>query len=244
MKDLESGQITKLYDALDQDLQETWAVHGVYPTMDWTPDSRAVVFWAGGKIRRVDLDGASSVIPFRVNDTRMVIDPPRPQVAVAPDTFETKMPRYVSVSPDGRQAVFESLGKLYVKALPDGAPRRLTRSTGDELELFPSFSRDGRSIVFVEWTDQDLGQIRTMSATGSNLRTVTANPGHYRRPRFSPDGKTIVFEKGQGGNLLSDRWSDDPGIYRIAATGGAMTRVARDGGSAPHFGAANDRIFS
>ena len=31
VKDLASGQITKLYDALDQDLQETWAVHGLYP---------------------------------------------------------------------------------------------------------------------------------------------------------------------------------------------------------------------
>src|SRR5262249_28407172 len=93
------------------------------------------------------------------------------------------------------------------------------------------------------WTDQGLGHIRTVAANGSNLRTVTANPGHYRRPRFSPDGKTIVFEKGQGGNLLSDRWSDDPGIYRIAATGGAMTRVVRAGGSSPHFGAANDRIY-
>ena len=75
-----------------------------------------------------------------------------------------------------RQVVFESLGRLYVKALPDGAPRRLTRSTGEELELFPSFSRDGRSIVFVEWTDEGLGQIRTVSPTGSNLRTVTTNP--------------------------------------------------------------------
>jgi imidazolonepropionase-like amidohydrolase/Tol biopolymer transport system component len=243
VKDLESGDITRLYDALDQDMQETWAVHGVYPTMDWLPDSRTIVFWAGGKIRRVGLDGSASVIPFLVNDTRMVIDPPRPQVAVAPDTFDTKMPRYVSVSPDGRQAVFESLGRLYLKALPNGAPRRLTRSNGEEQELFPSFSRDGRSIVFVEWTDRNLGQIRTMAANGSSLRTVTANPGHYRRPRFSPDGRTIVFEKGQGGNLLSDRWSDDPGIYRIAATGGAMTRIARGGGSSPHFGASNERIY-
>jgi imidazolonepropionase-like amidohydrolase/Tol biopolymer transport system component len=243
VKDLESGAITKLYDALDQDLQETWAVHGVYPTMDWLPDSRTVVFWAGGKIRRASLDGTASVIPFRVNDTRMVIDPPRPQVPVAPDTFETKMPRHVSVSPDGRQVVFESLGRIYVKDLPAGAPRRLTATSGQELELFPSFARDGRSVVFVEWTDQGLGHLRIVSPAGSNLRTVTANPGHYRRPRFSPDGKTIVFEKGQGGYLLSARWSDDPGLYRISTTGGAMTRIARAGASSPHFGASNERVY-
>ena len=242
VKDLVSGDITRIFDALDQDMQETWAVHGVYPTMDWMPDSKSVVFWAGGKIRRVDLAGAASVIPFRVSDTRAIVDPPRPQVAVAPDSFETKMPRYASVAPDGKQVVFESLGRLYVKALPEGAPRRVTRSSGQELELFPSFSRDGRSIVFVEWTDDALGQVRTVAANGTSLRTVTQQAGHYRRPRFSPDGRTIVFEKGQGGNLLSDSRSDDPGVYRVAAAGGPMVRVAREG-AGPHFGAANDRIF-
>ncbi|HLL31344.1 MAG TPA: amidohydrolase, partial [Allosphingosinicella sp.] len=51
VKDLESGEERKVYDALDQDVQETWAVTGVYPNMAWTPDSRSVVFWAGGKLR-------------------------------------------------------------------------------------------------------------------------------------------------------------------------------------------------
>ena len=57
VKDLATGGFTRLYDALDQDLQETWAVNGLYPNMDWTPDSKSIVFWAGGKIRRVDLSG-------------------------------------------------------------------------------------------------------------------------------------------------------------------------------------------
>ncbi|MFM7777167.1 MAG: amidohydrolase, partial [Alphaproteobacteria bacterium] len=146
VKDLETGDLTKLYDALYQDLQETWAVNGLYPNMDWMPDSKSIVFWAGGKIRRVDLNGASQVIPFRVNDTRVVIDPPQPKIEVAPDTFRTKMPRFVSVSPDGRRVVFESLGKLYAKQLPNGAPVRLTQTRGQEMELFPSWSRDGQRL--------------------------------------------------------------------------------------------------
>ncbi|MFN3959683.1 MAG: amidohydrolase family protein [Parvularculaceae bacterium] len=241
LKDLATGAERKLYDALDQDVQETWAVHGVYPAMDWTPDSRSVVFWAGGKIRRVTLDGAASVIPFRIADDRDVIDPPRPAVEVAPDAFDTTVPRFAAISPDGRSAVFETLGKLYVKSLSGGAPRRLTSSeTG--FELFPSFSRDGKRIVYVSWTDDGMGVIRTVSASGGSGSAVTPTPGVYRRPRFSPDGQTIVFEKGASGDRLSGRYAEAPGVYRIPAGGGAMTRVSSDGAD-PHFGAEDGRIF-
>lgn len=244
VKDLVSGEERKIYDALDQDVQETWAVTGVYPNMAWTPDSRSVVFWAGGKIRRVGSDGgAAQDIPFHVDDNRVVIDATHPVVPVAPDRFATKMPRWASVSPDGRTVVFETLGKLWIKpATGAGAAQRLVKGDAPGFELWPSWSRDGRSIVFVGWTDAGLGQIRIVPAAGGAARAVTSQPGHYARPRFSPDGRTIVFERGEGGYLTSARWSDNPGIYRLAAAGGAMTRVAKDG-SEPQFGASSDRVF-
>jgi len=243
VKDLMSGEERKIYDALDQDVQETWAVTGVYPNMAWTPDSKQVVFWAGGKIRRVGADGSGAAeIPFRVADTRVVIDATHPVVEVAPASFATKMPRWAEVSPDGKSVVFETLGKLWVKPMAGGAARRLTSDASDGFELWPSWSRDGKSIVFIGWTDAKLGTVRTVAATGGAARDVTARPGHYARPKFSPDGKTIVFESGRGGGLTSDQWSENAGVYRIAATGGTATRIVDDG-AAPQFGAANDRVF-
>ena len=242
VKDLESGIERKVYDDLDQDVQETWAVTGVYPNMDWTPDSREIVFWAGGKLRRVAADsGASSIIPFQVSDTRGVADAPHPKIEVAPDSFTAKMPRFAAVSPDGRQVVFESLGKLYLKPMAGGSAKRLT-SAGEELELFPSWSRDGRSIVFVGWTDAKLGQIKTVGAGGGTPRTVTNRPGHYARPQFSPDGKTIAFEMQGGGYLTSPEWSVDDGVYRVSASGGTPVRVLK-GAASPQFGATSDRLF-
>ena len=241
VKDLESGIERKVYDDLDQDVQETWAVTGVYPNMDWTPDSREIVFWAGGKIRRVAADGSSSsVIPFRISDTRGVSNAPHPVIPVAPDSFTTKMPRFAAVSPDGRTVVFESLGKLYTKPMAGGSAKRLT--SGSELELFPSWSRDGRTIVYVGWTDAGLGEIKTVSAGGGSPRTVTNRAGHYARPRFSPDGKTIVFEMKEGGYVTSPNWSADEGVYRVAAAGGAPVRVMK-GAAEPQYGASSDRIF-
>lgn len=242
VKDLVTGEERKIYDALDQDVQETWAVHGVYPNMAWMPDSKSLVFWAGGKINRVDLTtGAAREIPFQVADSRGVIDPPRPPVAVAPDSFETRMPRYAAVSPDGRRVVFETLGKLWVKDMAGGAPRRLTKEEAGH-EAYPAWSRDGKSIVYVGWTDAGLGQIRVVGASGGDGRAVTTQPGHYARPRFSPNGRTIVFEQRDDGPLTAPKWTADAGVYRVPASGGAPARVAK-GLAAPQFGRDNDRLF-
>lgn len=243
VKDLATGVERKVYDDLDVDMQEGWAVIGVYPNFAWTPDSKTVVFWAGGKIRRIDADGTNgAVIPFHVSDTRGVLPAPHPKVAVSPDRFTTAMTRFAAVSPDGSQVVFESLGKLYVKPMAGGEARRLTRGDDASFELWPAWSRDGRTVAFVSWTDRDLGRVRTVPAAGGAPRDVTAQAGHYALPAFSPDGKTIVFEKRSGGFLTAPRASDDPGVYRVSSAGGDIQRVARGVGH-PQFGASGERLF-
>jgi imidazolonepropionase-like amidohydrolase/Tol biopolymer transport system component len=243
VRDLGSGNERKLLDLPDQDMQETWAVTGVYPNMDWTADSREIVLWSGGKIVRVPVaGGAARAIPFQVNDERVVAGSVHPQVAVAPDSFETKMVRWAQTSPDGSQVVLESLGRLWVKPVAGGAPRRLTRDETPAMEAWPSWSRDGRTIAFVRWTDRELGRIVTVPARGGSPRIVTSEPGHYSSPRFSPDGRTIAFEAGSGGGLTADRWNRDGGSYVVPASGGKPRLVEREAGN-PQWGASSDRLF-
>lgn len=240
--DIESGRETPVYEHLDRDMQETWAIHGVYPGIAWTPDNKALIFWAGGKINRLDVTTkTTSVIPFHVAGTRRVADAVRFQVEVAPDQFEVKMTRWASASPDGRKAVFEALGHLWIKDLPDGAPRRLTKQS-DHFELFPSWSRDSHFIVYTTWSDKDLGSIRVIPATGGEGRKITRNPGDYVEPVFAPDGQTIVYRSIRDGYLLSPLYARETGLYAISAAGGEPRLISRKG-SQPQFGARSDRVF-
>lgn len=242
VKDLTNGQERRITDELDLDMQETWAVYGTHPMMAWTPDSREMVFWAGGKLRRIALDGSPSrVIPFRINDLRAVAEAPHPQIPVAPPSFETKMVKFATVSPRGGQIVFESMGKLWTKDSATALPRRLTRET-EALELWPAYSRDGSRLAWVRWSDAGLGQIMVANSNGGGARAITSMPGHYAVPQFSPDGRHLVFEKRQGGDLLSPDYSVDTGIYRVALAGGEPELITR-GNRAPQYGGANDRIF-
>ena len=212
LKDLESGREWPIFDGLDRDMQETWAIHGVYPTMEWTPDSRSLVFWADGGMHRIDVESRDvTMIPFEVETTRRVLDAVRFKVEVAPERFRTKMLRWVRVAPDGKSVVYQALGKLYVRALPDGEPRRLTDQE-EHFEFYPSFSRDGKSVVYTTWDDEELGSIRVVAAEGGVGRVVTEEPGHYVEPVFSPSGETIVFRKTGGGYLRSPLYSADPGL--------------------------------
>jgi imidazolonepropionase-like amidohydrolase/Tol biopolymer transport system component len=243
LKDLRTGEERPLYTDLDRDMQETWAVHGVYPNMDWTPDSREIVFWAGGGIKRIDVDARTvRDIPFHVAGSRASIAPPRFPVDVAPERVQAKMIRFAGAAPDGKRVVFEAFGRLWLRDVQGGEARALTRDDSGAFELYPSWSRDGKQIVFVRWTDAGLGEIHVVAGAGGRSRKVTANPGHYLTPRFSPDARTIVFERSTGGQLTSPLWSMDPGVYLIPTAGGEAKRLT-DKGRNPHFGAASDRVY-
>ena len=243
VKDLASGRERMIYGKLDLDVQETWAVTGVYPNIDWLPDSSALVFWAGGKLNRVNRDGSGhAVIPFKVNDTRGVADAPHPVIEVAPETFTTTMPRFATLSPDGSRVVFETLGRLHVKsAKGKDLPRPLTGDSADVLEAFPAFSRDGNALAYVRWSDDKLGEIIVADANGQNRRVLTG-PGHFGNIAFSPDGSMIAFEKREGGYLTSPEFSESSGLYVMPVSGGTPQLVTRNGAN-PQWGAEGDRLF-
>ncbi|MBP7587862.1 MAG: PD40 domain-containing protein [Thermoanaerobaculia bacterium] len=256
IQDLASGREQQVYAHLDRDMQETWAIHGVYPAMGWTKDSSALVFWAGGKIHRLSLPAtldasgqtpglaaatADAVVPFRVRDKRQVTEALRFPVEVAPETFPLKMIRFAQTSPDGKRVAFQAMGDVWVKDLPDGRPEPLTPER-DRFEYFPSWSRDGKWIVYTTFDDGMYGSVCIAPAAGGAGRVITTEPGHYFDPVFTPDGKSVVYRKGTGNYLRGQAWSRDAGIYIVPSAGGTPALVTDDG-TQPQFGATGERVY-
>ncbi len=242
LKDLKSGKETEVFTGLDRDLQEANGAHGNTTAYAWTPTGKELVFWAGGKIQKVDIKTKQvSHIPTQVTAEKEVTPALRFAVDVAPDTFKVKMARWSQLSPNGKTALFQALGYIYIKDLKTGKTKRLTKQT-DHFEYYPSYSRDGKKIVYTTWDDSKLGTIRVVSARNGKGKTITEQPGHYINPSFSPDGKQVLYKKVTGGYLLNGEWSMEPGIYLTSIKKKEPKRIVKSGQN-PHFGAANDRIF-
>ncbi len=243
VQDMESGQSRVVWNGLDHDQQEAWALFGTYPGYAWTPDGRAIVITAKGKLWRVDVaTGTPAPIPSTVTAKHTITDAVRFPQRVAPDTFDVKLLRWPTVSPDGRRVVYTALGKLYVRELAAGAaPKRVTSQRAHD-ELYPSWSADGQSLVYATWHDDSLGAVRTVRLDGTASRVVTTRRGHYIEPRFSNDGRQVTFRRIGGDELRGSLFTREPGVYVVPAVGGEMRLVTAEG-SEPRFTRAGDRLF-
>ncbi|CAH9064023.1 Tol-Pal system protein TolB [Pseudoalteromonas sp. CIP111854] len=240
--DLASGKETKLYGNLERDMQETWAIHGVYPTIAWTPDNENIVFWAGGKIHQLAVkDKSIKTVEFAVNTTKKIQKALRFAQNLDQDQFDVKMLRNVQVSPNGETAIFEAMGHIYKRDLASGKVARLT-SQNDHFEFFPQFSRDGKKIAYTTWDDNKQGSVRVVSASNGKGKTITTEPGKYVEPSFSPNGQTVVFRKTRGGSILNPQWSLKPGLYQVSSNGGKPELISESGYQA-QFAASNDILY-
>ncbi|AXG70517.1 translocation protein TolB [Kordia sp. SMS9] len=241
LHDLATGEEWPLYDALDKDQQEAWAIFGVYPNFSWMPNNEEIVFWAGGKIQKINVASLQVTnIPFTANATIQIADAISFKTPVAPDTFDAKVIRQAVTSPDGKMLVFNAVGYLWKKKLPNGTPQRLTKGTDFESE--PSFSPNGKEIVYVTWNDLNLGSVRKISVNGGNSMQLSSEKGSYRTPAFSPDGTHIVYRKERGNSDQGFTYAKNTGIYTMKADG-SNAKLVTTQGEYPIFSADGKRIF-
>lgn len=240
LRNLETGEEWPVYDQLSKDQQEAWAIFGAYTNFQWL-DAKNIVIWAMGKIQKVDVTtSTATVIPFKASCKHKIYDALKFRYEAAPDQFSAKAIRSCATSPDGKFTVFQAVGYLWKKDLPSGTPVRLT--TGTDFESDPSFSADGKELLFVTWNDEQLGSISRFSFADKKITRITPEKGIYRTPRYSPDGKWIVYQKEGGNGFQGGAFCLHPGIYIMPAAGGKPTLINKDGAD-PIFSKDGKRIF-
>ncbi|PQJ80570.1 amidohydrolase family protein [Polaribacter porphyrae] len=239
--ELETGKEYPIYENLSKDQSEAWAVFGVYPHFAWMPDSKDIIIWAQGKINRINVDTKQiQNIPFQINQEIKLAKTHRVKRKVFEETFTSKMIKNAQTSPNDSTIIFTSLGHIYKKKLPNGTPQRIT--TLSDFEAEPSFSSDGKSLIFVTWNDENLGAIYKVNLDGTGLTKITKEKGIYRTPTFNSDDSKIVYRKESGNGDQGFDYTKKTGIYLANADGTNAKRVSKTG-EFPTFSADDSRIF-
>jgi len=155
---------------------------------------------------------------------------------------------YQALSPDGQQiAISEGHDIFVVKR--GGTPNRIYTATSGTVVHEPRWSSDGQRLIFAE-----NGDIKTMAADGTNVRTVIGWRGWQVGGDFSPDGSRITFvsftdSKGKalpgGSHVFTANASDGTSHVQITRQSSTMagaddpvfspdgTKIAFSGGALP-----------
>lgn len=129
------------------------------------------------------------------------------------------------VSPDGKKVVFHTNRdgnmEIYLADLDSQQPaRNLSRHPANDVT--PSWTPDGRGIIFSSDRTNGVYQLYVMDANGQNLRQFRSHPDFWNfRPKFSPSGRQILFgvELYLGGDHQIAVVNADGTGYRVVSQG-------------------------
>ena len=241
----QTGRDRAVFDHLDKDLQEAWAIHGLYPQYAWTPDGKSIVIWGEGKIWRVDVadgegrrvavhrarraDGERGACASRRKSTRRSSRSRRCATSPSRPT--------ASASPTARSATSTS------RTCSGGEPKRVTDERA-RFEFAPKWSRR-----------RAVDRPHDVDRRGLRPRPRRASRRH-RRARRRHDARALhragVLAATANGSCSATRagrhraarsTAASAGIYVVPTDGSAAPRLVREGGIEPSFDSTGRRVF-
>ena len=200
----------------------------------WSPDGRRLVFEIPGSgIYATSDDGEGTTAIVRSSFARSGVGAPVEACVVPRRQQHRVRVQIVRVWP--RQASSQCLSRdIYVADVNGERITQLTNTPG-AAEYAPSWSPDGKMIVYDRTVQATKGDIWIMNADGSGQRELFSSVENESYPSFSPDGSKIVFSSSRDG---------DSEIYVIDVTGEGLRKLTGNTYAdwAPHWSADGSQI--
>lgn len=181
-----------------------------YPTL--SPDGSQVAYEADSSARQ------GSTIKVQTSGNA-----PARLLADTPDGYSDRFPNW---SPNGREIAFARFGpdagcEVLIASATGGAVRHVTRCDGTELLSF-DWTPDGRGLVFGSlagrFAHRGIRVLDIASGRWTPLDYQVAEDSFDYAPRYSPDGRWIVFVRNP---QIGDLW-------RLPAAGGVPEQLTDD----------------
>jgi len=187
----------------------------------WNPDGRWIAFEVGAQIYKASIDSNG------VDTTKIV------QLTFAGRNF------FPAWSPDGQRIAYDSnvddpngANVIWIMK-SDGTSNRDISQHGVGEWRMPSWSSDGRLIVYQRYVGSGSPEIFTMDSSGKSPSQLTHDNGFDSYPKFSPDGLKIVFESDANVWIMD---SDGTNLRQLTTNGGMQPSWSPDGDKITYIG--------
>lgn len=243
IRDLETGADRWLSFPVDHDSQMGGYYNDLIPRVAFLPGDREVLTAIDGKLTRIRLaDGVRTPVPFTAPVDLGVRKNTRVEVPDETGPVRVRVIQAPKLSPDGGRIAFAALGKLYVQDWSGGTPRAVAGVEG--MAFQPSWSPDGRTLVYVTWTGEGEGggALWAIPAAGGKPRRLLTASAFYSEPTVSPDGRSVAVLRAtniERLQSLSDLAPNRPTDIVLLPLAGGEARVvaSKSGIKAPSFDA-------
>ena len=186
----------------------------------WSPDGRTLAFARYSSNTEIGL----FLVPAEGGAERRLEIP-----GAAP-----KMGR-IDWSPDGKTIAYSGGTGLSLFALQDSSARQLTAPPPLTQDWGPSFSPDGKFILFARSSEMGFPeQILRISVAGGEPTLISTEVARLRgSPRWSADGRSVIFASDRGGK---------PALWRVSTESKEAAVQFNDGGSHPTISRQGQRM--
>ena len=242
-KDLKTNREMKIFEDMDHDQQEAWAVFGTYPKYDWL-NKKELVMAHKGKIVKFDIQSKKiTQIPFEVTASKQMSNTVLYKQTL-PEVETTKVLRWAQSY--GKVILFSALGQIYKK---NGNKKPVKLMNSKQKEYMFAIDKNAKKIAYVTWNDIDKGAVYTADVNGRSQRKITKIAEQFANPVFSNNGRMIAFLRGQNINTISNLGSEpkfDVVLYdgkRLRKVTEVNSRYANSRMPALYFGPKDNRLY-